>query len=148
MKKALFLVALLAAGAVLAQYHVANQRYYPVARLASSDGYTFHVVMDRVATRGACGAANERLLAPLKESCKQCEVVYARCERELDALELALLTGEAVPLHVVVAPGLRVAIEGPAHLLRRDCEQMATAVVRSGVRYAACAFPGTPRKPA
>lgn len=147
MKKALFLALPLAAGALLARYHVANQRYYPVARLASSDGYTFHVVLDRVATRGACGAANERLLAPLKASCKQCEVVYARCERELDALELALLTGEAVPLHVVVAPRLRMAIEGPAHSLRRDCEYMAAAIVKSGAPYAACAFPGTPRRP-
>ena len=41
MKKALFLLVLLAAGAVLAHYHVQNQHYYPVTRLASSDGYAY-----------------------------------------------------------------------------------------------------------
>jgi hypothetical protein len=146
-KKALFLAVLLAAGAVLARHHVANQRYYPVAKLASSDGYIFHVVLDRAETRGECGAANERLLEPLKASCKQCEIEYARCERELGDLELRLLTGEPVPLHVVTAPGLRMAIEGPAHALRRDCEYMAAAIVSTGAAYASCAFPGTPRKP-
>lgn len=147
MRKALFLAVLLVAGAVLARYHVDNQRYYPVAKLASSDGYTFHVVMDRADTRGGCGEANDRLLAPLKASCKQCEIEYARCERELDDLELALLTGEPLPVHVLTAPGLRMAIEGPAHSLRRDCEYMAAAIVKAGAAHAACALPGTPRKP-
>ena len=147
MKKALFLLVLLGAGALLASYHVANQHYYPVTRLESSDGYTFHLVQDRVNTRGACGEANDRFLAPVKASCPQCRVVYARCERELHGLELQLLMGDSVPLHVVVAPGLRLAMEGKAPTLRGDCEDMAAAIVRAGVASAACAYPGTMRHP-
>lgn len=145
MRKALIIVVLLAAGAVLARYHVENQRYFPVTKLTSSDGYTFDVVQDRADTREACGNANDRFLAPLKAACGQCQVVYARCERELHGLELALLMGDPVPLHVVVAPGVRLAMEGPAPTLRRDCEAMAAAIVKAGVKHAACVFPGTVR---
>jgi hypothetical protein len=146
-KQALGMLVLLAAGAWLAHYHVANQHYFPVTRLVSSDGYTFHMVQDRVDTRSACGRANDRLVEPLKERCPQCRVAYARCERELQGLELQLLLGEPVPLHVVVAPGIRVAMEGPAATLRSDCESMAATVVRAGARSAACAYPGTMRRP-
>ncbi len=147
MKKALFLLVLLAAGAVLAHYHVQNQHYYPVTRLASSDGYAFLLVQDRVDTRGACGAANDRFVEPLKGSCPQCRIVYARCERELQGLELQLLMGDKVPMHVVVAPGIRMAMQGPAATLKRDCENMAHVMVRSGAPTAACAYPGTMRRP-
>jgi hypothetical protein len=145
MNKALFIVVLLAAGAVLARYHVDNQRYFPVSKLASADGYTFHLVQKRVDTRAECGAANDRFLEPLKASCQQCEIVYARCERELQGLELALLMGDPVPLHVVMTPKLRLAVDGPARAVRQDCEHIATAIVKSGVPSAACVFPGTPR---
>ena len=91
-----------AAGAVLATYHVRNQHYYPVTRLASADGYAFLVVQDRVDTREACGAANDRFVEPLKATCPQCRIVYARCERELQGLELQLLLGEKVPMHVEI----------------------------------------------
>jgi len=147
MRKALVIIVLLAAGAVLARYHVENQHYFPVAKLASADGYTFHMVQNRTDARGDCGKANERFLAPLKAACQQCKVVYARCERELHGLELALLMGDAVPVHVVIAPGVRLAMEGPPATLRRDCEAMAAAIVKAGVSYAACVFPGTMRRP-
>ena len=145
MKKALFIVVLLAAGAVLARYHVDNQRYFPVTKLASADGYTFHLVQDRVDTRRDCGEANDRFLKPIKAACQQCEIVYARCERELQGLELALLMGDAVPFHVIMTPSLRLAVDGPARAVRQDCEHIATAIVKSGVPSAACVFPGTQR---
>jgi len=145
--KILAIVVLLAAGAVLARYHVDNQRYYPVTKLASADGYTFVLVQDRVDTRGACGVANDRYLDRVKATCLQCDVVYARCERELQGLELALMMGDAVPMHVVVAPGLRLAIGGTARTLRRDCEYIAGTIVASGVKSAACVFPGKLRRP-
>ena len=147
MRKALILLALLLAGAVLARYHVRNQHYYPVTRLTSSDGYSFLMVQDRADTRGACGAANDRFVQPLKANCRQCSVVYARCERELQGLELQLLMGEPVDLHVVVAPGLRMAMEGPAETLRRDCENMAAVIVSGGTRHASCVYPGVTRRP-
>lgn len=136
---------LLAAGAVLARYHVDNQRYFPVSKLASADGYTFYVVQDRVETRRECGEANDRFLKPIKATCPQCEIVYARCERELQGLELALMMGDAVPLHVIMSPSLRLAVDGPARAVRQDCEHIATAIVNSGEPAAACVFPGTQR---
>jgi len=147
MRKALIILALLAAGAVLARYHVANQHYFPVTKLESSDGYTFHLVQDRTDTREDCGKANDRFLAPLKSRCAQCQVVYARCERELHGLELALLMGDAVPVYVVISPGARLAMEGPAATLQRDCEAMAAGIVKTGVPSAACVYPGTLRRP-
>jgi hypothetical protein len=147
MRKALIILVLLAAGAVLARYHVANQHYFPVTKLASSDGYTFHLVQDRTDTRADCGRANDRFLTPLKSACQQCQVVYARCERELHGTELALLLGDAVPQYVVIAPGVRLAIEGPPATLRRDCEYIAQRIVKTGIPSASCVFPGTLRRP-
>lgn len=147
MKQAIVILVLLAVGSVLAHFHVANQSYYPVSKLASADGYTFHMVQDRRAQRNACGEANERFLAPIKARCLQCEVVYARCERELLGVELALLMGDPMPMHVVVAPGLRLAMEGPKERVREQCEQFATDLVKGGARTAACVFPGTMRRP-
>ena len=147
MKQAIVILVLLAVGSVLAHFHVANQSYYPVSKLASADGYTFHMVQDRRAQRNACGEANERFLAPIKARCLQCEVVYARCERELQGVELALLMGDPMPMHVVVAPGLRLAMEGPKERVREQCEQFATDLVKGGARTASCVFPGTMRRP-
>lgn len=147
MKQAVVIAVLLVVGSVLAHYHVANQSYFPVTKLASADGYTFHMVQDRTAQRGACGEANDRFLEPLKKSCAHCAVVYARCERELHGLELQLLMGDPVPMHVVIAPGLRLSIEGPAARVRADCEHIAANLVKSGAASAGCVFPGTLRRP-
>jgi hypothetical protein len=147
MKQAIVILVLLAVGSVLAHYHVANQSYYPVSKLASADGYTFHMVQDRRAQRNACGEANERFLGPIKARCLQCQVLYARCERELQGVELALLMGDPMPMHVVIAPGLRLAMEGPKERVREQCEQFATDLVKGGARTAACVFPGTMRRP-
>ncbi len=147
MKQAIVILVLLAVGSVLAYYHVANQSYYPVSKLASADGYTFHMVQDRLAQRNACGEANDRFLAPIKARCLQCDVLYARCERELQGVELALLMGDSMPMHVVIAPGLRLAIEGPKERVRQECEQLATELVKGGAPTAACVFPGTLRRP-
>ncbi len=147
MKQAIVILILLAVGSVLAHFHVANQSYYPVSKLVSAEGYTFHMVQDKTAQRSACGQANDRFLGPIKQRCLQCDVVYARCERELHGVELALLKGDTMPMHVVVAPGLRLAMEGPKERVRQECEQMATAMVKGGARTAACVFPGTLRRP-
>jgi hypothetical protein len=147
MKQAIVILVLLAVGSVLAHFHVANQSYYPVSKLASADGYTFHMVQDRRAQRNACGEANDRFLGPIKARCLQCDVLYARCERELQGVELALLMGDPMPMHVVIAPGLRLAMEGPKERVREQCEQFATDLVKGGASSAACVFPGTMRRP-
>jgi hypothetical protein len=147
MNKAIVIVALLVLGAVLAHYHVANQSYYPVSRLSSTEGYAFTMVQDRTARRDDCGKANDRFLEPVKTYCDRCRVEYARCERELSGLELALVMGDPVPTYVVIAPGVRLAMQGPEQRIRRDCEQMATDLVRRGAKSASCVYPGTMRRP-
>jgi hypothetical protein len=147
MKQAIVILVLLVLGSILAHYHVANQSYYPVSKLTSADGYTFVMVQDRTARRDDCGKANDRFLGPIKERCVSCDVAYARCERELRGLEFALLAGDAVPMHVVVAPGLRLAMDGPSTRLRQECEQMAAMLVKAGHKSAICAYPGTLRRP-
>ena len=65
----------------------------------------------------------------------------------LQGLELALLMGDPVPVHVVISPGLRLAMEGPKERVREQCEQLATELVKGGASSAACVFPGTVRRP-
>ena len=132
---------LIAAGAWLAHLHVASQTYRPIVRLASPDGLTYTTVQDEVSERRACGAANDRFLGPIKELCKQCQVVFARCERRLEGLEAALAEGAAVPHYQVYAPGLRIAIAGPSAAAKASCEYIAADMVKRGQRSAACVDP-------
>ena len=125
----------------LAHLHVVSQSYFPVVRLASPDGLVYTAVQEAKHERQACGAANDRFLAPLRETCKDCKIVLARCERELEGMELALSEHRAVPLPVVSGPGVRMAISGPGAPAKASCEQIATQMVRNGLRSAACVRP-------
>jgi hypothetical protein len=147
MRQAIVILVLLVLGSILAHYHVANQSYYPVSKLTSAEGYAFVMVQDRTARRDECGKANDRFLEPIKQRCKMCDIVYARCERELNGLEFALLSGDAVPMHVVVAPGMRLAMEGPKERLRQECEALAEMLARGPGKAASCVAPGTMRRP-
>lgn len=141
MKQALIALVLIAIGSWLAHLHVASQTYHPVVRLTSSDGLVYTTVQDEVHERRACGEANDRFLKPIKETCKQCQLVFARCERKLEGLEQALADGAAVPLYQVFAPGLRIAIAGPAPAAKASCDFIAGDMVKRGVRSAACVYP-------
>lgn len=147
MKQLIVILVLLVLGSIVAHYHVANQSYYPVSKLTSAEGFSFVMVQDRAARREDCGKANDRFLEPIKVRCKMCDVVYARCERELNGLEFALLSGDAVPMHVVVAPGMRMGMEGPRERVRKECERLAEILVQAGHKAASCVFPGTMRRP-
>ena len=125
----------------LAHLHVVSQSYFPVVRLASPDGLVYTAVQDATHERQACGAANDRFLAPLRETCKDCKIVLARCERELDGMELALSEHRPVPLPVVSGPGVRMSISGPGAPAEASCEHIATQMVRNGLRSAACVRP-------
>ena len=141
MKQAIIAIVLIAAGAVLAHLHVASQTYHPVVRLVSPEGLTFTAVQDPVHERQACGAANDRFLRPMKAGCKQCRVLFARCERELAGMELALLNGGPIPFHRVISPGSRLAIAGPVKAAKAVCETVAGNLVKNGWRSAACVNP-------
>jgi hypothetical protein len=132
---------LIAVSAWLAHLHVESQSYHPVVRLASPDGLIYIAVQDAKHERQDCGAANDRFLAPVREGCKGCKVVVARCERELEGFELAVHEGRRMPYPIVSGPGVRMAIEGPAASAKASCEVIATQMVRSGLRSAACVRP-------
>lgn len=135
------ITALLAIGSVFAYYRVRTLSYYPTLRIETPDGYTFTVVQDARRERSACGEANARFLAPLETICKNCKLVYARCLRKLEGVELTLVTENPPPLYVVTAPRLRMAVSGPLANLKTVCDDIAIGLVKSGLQSAACAYP-------
>jgi hypothetical protein len=147
LKHVLIAAVLIAAAAVLAHMHVVLQSYHPVVRVSSPEGLVFTAVQDATRERRDCGKANERFLGPIRAQCKECKVVIARCERELEPFERSVYEGQALLHHQVFATGLRLAIDGPAQLAAASCELMAGELVRRGVRSAACLPPRPEQKP-
>lgn len=124
----------------LAHLHVLAQSYHPVVRLESPDGLVFTAVQDAKSERRTCGKANDLFIDPLLNACEKCKVLIARCERELHGAELAIAEGKGKD-PFVQSPGVRMAIEGPAAAARATCEQIASLMVKNGVRSAACVQP-------
>lgn len=141
MKKVVIAALLIAAGAVLAHMHVVAQTYYPVVHVTTPEGLKYTAVFDRTDERRACGAKNDRFVAPFKAMCKECEVVLARCERELAGLELELAEGKSIPYHRIYAPGLRVAISGPGEMAKLGCDAIAQGLTAQGMSSVACVYP-------
>ena len=142
MKQVVTALLLIAAASVLAHLHVTAQTYYPVVRVSSPEGLVFTAVHEPTSERGACAAANERFLAPLKSMCSECRVVAARCERELEGAEAALSVGKS-PHHRIFAPGVQVAIVGPDEAASLSCSQIERTGGAPGVR---CVPPSRPVK--
>jgi hypothetical protein len=140
-KQILIALPLIAAGAVLAHLHVASQTYHPVVQITSPEGLTLTAVQDPPRERQACGAANERVIGPMKAHCKDCRVIFARCERELEGVELALVNGGSVPYYRLYSPGARMVIAGPAATAKAFCETVAGSLVKQGWRSATCVNP-------
>jgi hypothetical protein len=141
MKQTIVALVWIAISAWLAHWHAATQVYHPVVQLTSADGLTYTAVQASTSDRQACGAANDRVLRPLKEHCRKCEVHFARCARKLEGLEAALHEDAALPHHRILAPGIRVAIVGRAAPAKRSCELIAGDMLRRGLRSAACVYP-------
>ena len=141
LKKILLTVVLLGSGLALAQLFVDAMAYYPVVKVASPGGVEFTLVHDATGNRQACGAENRKFLEPLKKQCKDCDVVYARCERQLHGAELALLRREAMAHFVVSASSMRMLITGPSVAAKRACEDVAANMVKNGLQMAACLYP-------
>jgi hypothetical protein len=144
MKQALIAIVLIAAAAVVAHYHVAAQRYFPIVHISSPDGLSYLAVMDPTPERQACGASNDRYLKPIKQLCKECRIDYARCERSLDGLEAKLHDGVLIPYPAVDAPGLRMAVVGDANAAQMACAFIAAGMVKQGIPAAACVRPNRP----
>jgi hypothetical protein len=140
-KQAVIAALLIAAGAVLAHLHVVAQTYHPLVRLAAPDGLVYTALQDPTSERQACGEANERFIAPLRQHCKDCKVMLARCERELEGFERALYDGAPLAVHRVLSPGLRMAIAGPQPAAKSNCDFLARALVKYGFPSATCVDP-------
>ena len=142
MKRALVIVLFILAGALIGHMHAAMQGYHPVVKLTTPDGLVFTGLLGQASGRLACGEANKRFLEPLKKQCPECKVMAARCERELQGLELALEREEPLPHHVLVVPGqIRMAIAGPEEAAKLNCGVIAEDVSKKARRRAFCMPP-------
>jgi hypothetical protein len=84
---------------------------------------------------------NDRFIKPIRDHCKQCRVVYARCDRQLTGVEAALLEGQPLPHHIVFSPGLRMAIIGPDAPAKQSCDFIASDLLKQDYRPAICVNP-------
>ena len=141
-KKAVIAAALIAVASLIGHFYVQSQVYYAVVKFTTPEGLSITALLAETADRGACDAANERFLAPIKQQCKGCKVISARCARELEGLELAMSHGDPLPHFQIVAVGVRLALIGPAELAKGGCAQIAADLTGRGVRSAACIPPG------
>src|SRR6266850_8218429 len=129
---------LIVAASVVAHLYVQSQVYYPVVHLNLPDGLSIAAVLPETKERKACGAANDRFVAPFKQTCKDCKIAMARCERQLEGLELAMHDGIPVPHPMVVARELRMAVMGPPEAAKAGCQVLAANMVANGVKTAVC----------
>lgn len=131
---AIALVLILTATGV-AHLHATSQTYHPVVKVSAPNGVTFTAVLAATDDRPSCAVANRRFLVPMRANCSDCEVAAARCERELEGLELALSLDLPVPYPVVSVPGARLAIttDDAAASSTSTCESIAGDVIKRGV---------------
>ena len=144
--KIILALVLIGIASVVAHLYVQSQVYYPVVRLMLPDGLSITAVLPETKERKACGTANERFVTPFKQTCKDCKVAMARCERQLEGLELAMHDGAPVPHPMVVARELRMAVMGPPEAAKAGCQVVAANMVASGVKTAVC-IPPQPAAP-
>ncbi len=143
--KIIIALALIGSASVVAHLYVQSQVYYPVVHLMLPDGLSIAAVLPETKERKACGAANDRFVTPFKQSCKDCKVAIARCERHLEGLELAMHDGLPVPHPMVVALELRMAVMGPPEAAKAGCQVVAANMVANGVKTAVCVPPAPPK---
>src|SRR3954468_24446845 len=135
---AILAVILVGVSSLIAHLYVQSQVYYPVIHVALPEGVSVAAVLAETKERKACGAANDRFLSPIKQQCKECKVISARCERELDGLDLALRQGDPIPYPMVIAKEARVAFMGPADLAKIGCGAGGATVGTKGFKAATC----------
>ena len=130
-------VALAVAASFVAHMHVVAQTYYPTVRVEAPEGLTYVLVQDEKAERRECGAANERFLERIKQGCKDCKILLARCTRTLEeALERDVY--QTMKYATVIAPGMRMAVVGPQPLANTNCMLIAEAANKQGASPATC----------
>lgn len=131
-KRLAFIVLLVLAGSTAAQMHVSMQSYYPVIRVSTAEGVTYTTLLEPAPERSRCAAASRLFLASLKAGCKDCDVHFARCEREPEEAESG---AQAAQRHFVSLPGLRIDIDGPMAPATRGCEAIARDLAARGLGH-------------
>lgn len=134
----LTLFVLLLGAAVVAHFYVQSQVYHPVVRMQFPDGLSIAAVLPETKERQVCGAANDRFVAPFKQGCKECKVIAARCERDLEGVELAMRKGGPIPHPMVVARDVRIAVIGAPETAKLGCQLVAADMAAKGMRSAVC----------
>jgi hypothetical protein len=135
-------------GGVYAHYWVKTLTYYPTAKVELPGGFSFSMVQAQQRDRAACGEANRRVLEPLAKTCRGCKVAYARCRRTIEGTDLLLMTEPSPAFYVVVAPGLRMRVDGPRPEIRAVCDGIARQLEHTGQAHASCLYPrDQPRGP-
>jgi hypothetical protein len=140
---AIVLLAILAAGGVLAHMHVAAQVYHPVVRMTSPNGLVFTAVHEETAGRRECGEANRTFITPFRAKCPRCETVFARCARTLEGVPALVDQRQPIPDFLVISPGMRLVIAGPEAQARDACNFVAADMVTRGFSTAVCIAPVT-----
>jgi len=143
--KVIIALALIGVASVVAHLYVQSQVYYPVVHLMLPDGLSIAAVLPETKERKACGEANDRFVTPLKQTCKDCKVAIARCERQLEGLELAMHDSAPVAHPMVVAAELRMAVMGPPEAAKAGCQVLAANMVANGMKTAVCVAPVAPK---
>jgi len=144
-RNALIAIGLIVIASLVAHFYVQSQVYYAVVNFTTPEGLSITALLAETTDRGACGAANERFLTPIRQQCKGCKVTMARCARQLEGLELALSQDDPIPHYLVAALNVRMAIIGPPEIAKPGCETLAVELSGRGVRSAACISPGVAR---
>ena len=136
---------LIVIGIAAAYFYLRTTTWYPVARVATPEGYTLTVVMAPVANRKRCEIVNRAFIDPVIKGCPACRLELERCDGSLSGAEKALVSNDALSDYSVNAAGIRMLVTGPAGIAKGACEQIATDMVRAGAQTAACAYPGAKR---
>src|SRR5438477_7074550 len=142
-RRAALILGVLVVVSVGAYLYLQNLVYHPVVRLALPDGLSITAVLPATKERNACSTANERFVAPFKQ-CKECKIVAASCDHQLQPLELAMREGRAVSHPVVIAQELRIAVIGPPEAAKAGCKVIAADMVAKGMKSATCVTPQSP----
>lgn len=123
---------------VIAHLYVQTQVYYPVVHMSFPEGLSIAAVLAETHERKACGETNNKFLMSFRQQCKECKIVAARCERELEGLDLALWQRAPLPYPTVAASDARVAFLGPADLAKITCAAAAASMIAKGFKSAVC----------
>ena len=128
-------------GLLISTFEPPPERYHPVARIRTADGFFMTFVQDRVDGAKLCREALDAFVETLGKTCPSCDIESKECAAALRGIDKALAEGGKLPIYRVRAPGIGIALIGPPAKVRARCEHMATGFVARGMQSASCVFP-------